>query len=158
MGRSVHGLSQHDDTVTVDFDDGSAGRYDLVIGADGIHSTVRRLLFGTDAVRPVGQVAWRFVTACPAEVTTWSVQLGRGVAFLAMPIGDGRVYCYADTSADSSPQPGDNACSSGLLTSWPGSAHPCRPFSTRSARTMRYTSRRSKKSPLTSGRAGRCCS
>ena len=41
-------------------------------------------------------------------MTTWSVQLGRGVAFLAMPIGDGRVYCYADTSADSSPQPGDN--------------------------------------------------
>ena len=63
MGRSVRGLSQHDDTVTVDFDDGSAGRYDLVIGADGIHSTVRQLVFGADAVRPVGQVAWRFVTA-----------------------------------------------------------------------------------------------
>jgi 2-polyprenyl-6-methoxyphenol hydroxylase-like FAD-dependent oxidoreductase len=108
MGRSVRALSQHDDTVTVEFDDGSVGRYDLVIGADGIHSTVRRLLFGADTIRPVGQVAWRFVTACPAEVTTWSVQLGRGVAFLAMPIGGGRVYCYADTSADSNPQPGDN--------------------------------------------------
>jgi FAD-dependent urate hydroxylase len=69
-GVSLQQLSQQDDTVTVGFDDGSAGHYDLVLGADGVHSQVRRLVVGADAVRPVGQVAWRFVTACPPEVTT----------------------------------------------------------------------------------------
>jgi FAD-dependent urate hydroxylase len=105
MGVSLQGLSQQDGTVTVEFDDGSAGRYDLVIGADGIHSTVRRLAVGVGAVRPLGQLAWRFVTECPPEVTTWTVLLGRGVTFLAVPIGRGQVYCYCDTPADSTPRP-----------------------------------------------------
>ena len=86
-GVSLQQLSQRDDTVTVEFVDGTAGHYDLVIGADGIHSTVRRLAVGPDAVRPLGQLAWRFVTECPPEVTTWTVLLGRGVTFLAVPIG-----------------------------------------------------------------------
>jgi FAD-dependent urate hydroxylase len=111
MGASLHRLSQEDGAVTVEFDDVSVGDYDLVIGADGIHSQVRRRLFrGADAVRPVGQVAWRFVTTCPPEVTTWTVLLGSGVAFLAVPIGHSRVYCYCDAPADGIPRiSGDDA-------------------------------------------------
>jgi FAD-dependent urate hydroxylase len=100
MGVSVQRLSQHDDTVTVEFGDATVDSYDLVIGADGIHSTVRDLAFGVGAVRPVGQLAWRFVTKCPPEVTTWTVLLGRNVTFLAVPIGRDRVYCYCDTPTD----------------------------------------------------------
>lgn len=101
MGVSLQGLSQQDETVAVECDDGSAGRYDLVLGADGIHSQVRRLVVGADVVRPVGQVAWRFVTECPPELTTWTVLLEREVTFLAVPIGRGQVYCYCDAPADS---------------------------------------------------------
>jgi FAD-dependent urate hydroxylase len=100
MGLSVQHLSQHDDTVTVEFGDATVDRYDLVIGADGIHSTVRQLAIGGGAVRPVGQLAWRFVTECPPEVTAWTVLLGRNVTFLAVPIGRDRVYCYCDTPTD----------------------------------------------------------
>jgi 2-polyprenyl-6-methoxyphenol hydroxylase-like FAD-dependent oxidoreductase len=96
MGRLVRQLSQHDNTVTVEFGDATANCYDLVIGADGIHSTVRQLAVGVCHVRPVGQLAWRFVTECPPDVTTWTVLLRRNVAFLAVPIGRGRVYCYCD--------------------------------------------------------------
>ena len=96
MGLPVQRLSQHDDTVTVEFGDATADCYDLVIGADGIHSTVRQLAVGPGAVRPVGQLAWRFVTECPPEVTTWTVLLGRNVTFLAVPIGRDQVYCYCD--------------------------------------------------------------
>jgi len=109
MGVSVVGLSQQDETVTVEFDDGSDGRYDLVIGADGIRSTVRRLAVGDTVVRPVGQRAWRFVAECPPEVTTWTVLLGRDVTFLAVPIGRGRVYGYCDEPAAHAPRrPGDD--------------------------------------------------
>jgi FAD-dependent urate hydroxylase len=100
MGRPVQRLTQQADTVTVEFGDRTADRYDLVIGADGIHSTVRRLAVDAGAVRPLGQVAWRFVTKCPAEVTTWTVLLGREVSFLAVPIGGGEVYCYCDASTE----------------------------------------------------------
>ena len=97
MGADVRELRERNGTVSVELGDGTAADYDLVIGADGIHSTVRRLVFGDDATaRPVGQVGWRFVTACPPEITTWSVMLGHRTAFLTIPIGPGRVYCYCD--------------------------------------------------------------
>ncbi len=105
MGRAVVRISQQDSTAIVEFADGTTGRYDLVIGADGIHSTVRHLAVGTCAVRPVGQLAWRFVTECPPELTTWTVLLGREVAFLAVPIGRGQVYCYCDTPSEDATRP-----------------------------------------------------
>jgi 2-polyprenyl-6-methoxyphenol hydroxylase-like FAD-dependent oxidoreductase len=100
MGLPVQRLSQQDDTVTVEFGDATVDSYDLVIGADGIHSTVRQLAIGAGTVRPVGQLAWRFVTECPPEVTAWTVLLGHKVTFLAVPIGGDRVYCYCDTPTD----------------------------------------------------------
>jgi 2-polyprenyl-6-methoxyphenol hydroxylase-like FAD-dependent oxidoreductase len=100
MGLPVRRFDQQADTVTVEFGDATVDRYDLIIGADGIHSTVRQLLVGAGAVRPVGRFAWRFVTECPSEVTTWTVLLGRDVTFLVVPIGRGHVYCYCDAPAE----------------------------------------------------------
>jgi 2-polyprenyl-6-methoxyphenol hydroxylase-like FAD-dependent oxidoreductase len=102
MGVAVRALRERNGSVAVEFDDESTGEYDLVVGADGIHSTVRRLAFGQDApARPVGQLGWRFVTGCSAEITTWSVMLGHRIAFLTLPIGKGRAYCYCDVAVNS---------------------------------------------------------
>jgi FAD-dependent urate hydroxylase len=98
LGMPVRGLRRDGETVRVEFGDGSTSDYDLVIGADGVHSTVRDLTFGAGALRPLGQYAWRFVTRCPPEVQTWTALLGRAVTFLAVPIGGDRVYCYCDAS------------------------------------------------------------
>jgi 2-polyprenyl-6-methoxyphenol hydroxylase-like FAD-dependent oxidoreductase len=43
MGTRVRALERVDGPVEVTFDDGRQGRYDLVVGADGLRSTVRRL-------------------------------------------------------------------------------------------------------------------
>jgi 2-polyprenyl-6-methoxyphenol hydroxylase-like FAD-dependent oxidoreductase len=55
--------SLHDtgDRVEVAFTDGEARSYDLVVGADGLNSEVRRTVFG-DEYRPkfTGQVCWRY--------------------------------------------------------------------------------------------------
>jgi 2-polyprenyl-6-methoxyphenol hydroxylase-like FAD-dependent oxidoreductase len=48
FGDSIRGLEQDDDGVTVTFEKAPAGRFDLVVGADGLHSHVRRLAFGPE--------------------------------------------------------------------------------------------------------------
>ena len=49
FGDSMDGLTQDSDGVTVTFRSGRTGRFGLVIGADGLHSNVRRLAFGPEA-------------------------------------------------------------------------------------------------------------
>jgi 2-polyprenyl-6-methoxyphenol hydroxylase-like FAD-dependent oxidoreductase len=46
FGDSVRALREDPDGVEVEFRTGQAERYDLVFGADGLHSAVRRLAFG----------------------------------------------------------------------------------------------------------------
>ncbi len=48
FGDSVAALDEHDEGVRVSFDHAPAREADLVIGADGLHSRVRRLAFGAD--------------------------------------------------------------------------------------------------------------
>lgn len=47
-GTSVAALADGPGGVEVACTDGSQGRYDLVVGADGLHSTVRNLAFGPE--------------------------------------------------------------------------------------------------------------
>ena len=61
LGATVTTLSQQDGEVDVAFADGSTGTYDLVVGADGIHSSIRQLVFGGIRPRHLGQASWRFL-------------------------------------------------------------------------------------------------
>ena len=53
-GLSIERLAQAGDHVAVELSDGSRDRFDLVIGADGMHSRVRELLCGRVAERATG--------------------------------------------------------------------------------------------------------
>lgn len=48
FGDSIATVDEHDDGVRLTFDRGAPRDFDLVIGADGLHSNVRRLVFGPD--------------------------------------------------------------------------------------------------------------
>jgi 2-polyprenyl-6-methoxyphenol hydroxylase-like FAD-dependent oxidoreductase len=64
---SIRTLEQDDDGVTVAFERGATRRFDLVVGADGLHSTVRRLAFGPESqfLRYLGH-CFAFASADPA--------------------------------------------------------------------------------------------
>ncbi|HEY7272432.1 MAG TPA: FAD-dependent oxidoreductase [Actinoplanes sp.] len=99
MGTAVTSIMDGDHPV-VTCSDGSSRSYDLVIGADGIHSTVRALVFGGPAPEPVGQVSWRFVVDGDASISDWNAWLGPHRSFLAVAIGGDRTYCYADLARE----------------------------------------------------------
>ncbi|MEU9040264.1 MULTISPECIES: FAD-dependent monooxygenase [unclassified Kitasatospora] len=48
FGDNVTALDQDEEGVRVSFEHGEPRRYDLVVGADGLHSAVRRLAFGPE--------------------------------------------------------------------------------------------------------------
>lgn len=64
-GRACVGVAQDDTGVTATFADGTTARGDVLVGADGIHSTVQATLFGARPARFTGNVAWRLVV--PAD-------------------------------------------------------------------------------------------
>ena len=61
LGRGISGVEVTDHGATVLFADGTRDRFDLVIGADGIHSKVRESLWGPDAPQFTGLVSYRAV-------------------------------------------------------------------------------------------------
>jgi 2-polyprenyl-6-methoxyphenol hydroxylase-like FAD-dependent oxidoreductase len=69
FGVTVRSIKYEADEVEVTLTDGSRGRYDLVVGADGANSKMRQLLFGA-AARPemTGQAVWRATVPRPPQV------------------------------------------------------------------------------------------
>jgi 2-polyprenyl-6-methoxyphenol hydroxylase-like FAD-dependent oxidoreductase len=69
LGATVTALEQTPSGVDVQFTDGTSATYDLVVGADGIHSKVRALVFGESLdARFTGQAVWRATVPRPPEV------------------------------------------------------------------------------------------
>ena len=65
LGSRIERFDQDDDSVTITMADGSTATGDILIGADGVHSTVRGQMFGKELPRYTGNVAWRGLV--PAE-------------------------------------------------------------------------------------------
>jgi FAD-dependent urate hydroxylase len=99
LGMTITALDDHGAGVRATFADASTGDYDIVVGADGVHSWVRSAVFGGADARFVGQASWRFLVDGFPEISHWTASLGRGKAFLMLPLGAGQIYCYADVSA-----------------------------------------------------------
>jgi len=59
VGHRLTALVDHDDHVDATFEKGTRISVDALVGADGIHSTVRHVLFGPEKPRFTGCVAYR---------------------------------------------------------------------------------------------------
>jgi 2-polyprenyl-6-methoxyphenol hydroxylase-like FAD-dependent oxidoreductase len=58
FNQSIKNIEQNGDGVTVYLKDARIERYDLVIGADGIHSSIRRMVFDKDEYKLVNLGAY----------------------------------------------------------------------------------------------------
>ena len=95
LGTAIGSLAQDAGGVDVVFADGSSGRYDLVVGADGIRSATRSMIGITDQPRPTGMGIFRAFGPRPASVTRTDLYYG-GPAYIAgyCPTGENSLYAY----------------------------------------------------------------
>ncbi|MFD9335314.1 FAD-dependent monooxygenase [Streptomyces sp. NPDC060028] len=91
FGDSLTALTESDDGVRADFAHGPSRTFDLVVGADGLHSTVRRLAFGPQEQfsRHLGSYVSVFSAENFLGLDNWQTWLRDGDAgFGIMPVRD----------------------------------------------------------------------
>jgi 2-polyprenyl-6-methoxyphenol hydroxylase-like FAD-dependent oxidoreductase len=109
LGRRLAGFEDSGDGVTATFSEGAGtadrARSDVLIGADGIHSTVRAGLFGEMALRYSGQTCWRSLSPFSLEdqwagrgTEIWADEAGLRAGF--SQVAEGQVYLYVTALAE----------------------------------------------------------
>lgn len=96
LGLSVDSVVQDDDGADVVFSDGSTGRYDLVIGADGLFSKVRQLMFPeVPKPRYTGQASWRALFDLPKDWENTAIFcLAPHIKVGFTPCAPGKMYMF----------------------------------------------------------------
>lgn len=95
LGTTISSLTASDHDVEVSLSDGTTRRFDLVLGADGISSKVRTLLF-PDAPKPryTGQVCWRAVVPRPASIRRAAMYIGGPIKAGIVPVSTDEMYLF----------------------------------------------------------------
>ncbi|MET3649851.1 NAD(P)/FAD-dependent oxidoreductase [Phyllobacterium ifriqiyense] len=108
--RTVTSAVASDESIRVTTAAGErlSGKY--LVGADGVHSTVRKLCFPDDgkSVAELGHSSWRFIATNPG-IDCWSVWMGEKAIVLLIPVTPQEVYCWATVTSDVSSAEGPAA-------------------------------------------------
>lgn len=109
FGKRLKTLARADAGVTLQFEDGSEHTFDVVVGADGIHSRVRSALFGEEKPRFTGVVSFRSVVPTERvkhvpEIEAFTKWWGPNPQsqIVTFPLNQGReTFVFATTGQDS---------------------------------------------------------
>jgi len=95
LGLTAAAIATDAERARAEFTDGTAGDYDLIVGADGIRSAVRGLLGITTSPQPTGMSIWRVVADRSAEMDCAELYYN-GPRYKAgyTPISAGKCYAY----------------------------------------------------------------
>ena len=99
FGRRCVGVREYHDRVVASFDDGSSAQGDVVIGADGQRSMVRRTVVGGPPARLTGWASWQGLTRSDLPIAhgfqTVNIA-GRNGHCGLIPAGDGLLHWWFD--------------------------------------------------------------
>ena len=118
LGCEVRGFSEDEADVEVALSDGTVAVGDLLVGADGLRSPVRRQLLGDGDPRYLGSTIWRGLVASggiavpPGTGMNW---WGRGSEFLAFHLADSKIYWAGVTKEPRGERPGPDGHKHDLL-------------------------------------------
>lgn len=102
LRRTLTGFAQEVDHVTAHFADGSEARGDILVGADGFGSTVRRQLLGDAPPRYSGHAIWQGYSEVQHELAPYGhfrLYVGRGRRFVFLHVDD-RTICWVAIAND----------------------------------------------------------
>ena len=104
LGLTVDSIVSCDDRADVVLSDGSRETYDLVVGADGIRSHVREMMFGKEYTPQfTGHGVWRFMAPRVPEVDHQIMYYGVGVKAGLMPVSREQMYLLLVTNEPDNP-------------------------------------------------------
>ena len=104
LGLTVDSIVSYDDRADVVLSDGSRETYDLVVGADGIRSHVREMMFGKEYTPQfTGHGVWRFTAPRLPEVDHQIMYYGVGVKAGLMPVSREQMYLLLVTNEPDNP-------------------------------------------------------
>ncbi|WEX13695.1 FAD-dependent oxidoreductase [Pseudomonas sp. G11] len=105
LGLSVQSLEQVGEGVDVLLTDGSRDCYDLVVGADGLYSRIRGLLFG-EQYRPrfTGQSVWRYNFPRAAGIDHLATFQGPAGNAGLVPLGRDQMYLFVTSHEPANPR------------------------------------------------------
>ncbi|MEU9044990.1 MULTISPECIES: FAD-dependent monooxygenase [unclassified Kitasatospora] len=99
-GISVTGCTDHGDEVEIALSDGNpTTAAAALIGADGLHSVVRRHLLGAEPPRYCGYTTLRGRSPAPPEFPNGFIVTADGMGLFAAPVGPGQLYWAAKVAA-----------------------------------------------------------
>jgi len=95
LGCTFSTIEQDAEGVEVRFTDGRRERYDLLVGADGLHSKVRQAVC-PEAPQPrySGQGVWRAVLPRPPEIRTATMWVGPRIKPGVNPVSKEEMYLF----------------------------------------------------------------
>jgi 2-polyprenyl-6-methoxyphenol hydroxylase-like FAD-dependent oxidoreductase len=103
MGTTVEVIENADSFVYTKFTDGTSETYDLVIGADGVRSKVRNMVFGEIEPNFVGQAVWRYTFERPENLENITMYYGQKAKAGIVPMTKDSAYVFIVTAEPGNP-------------------------------------------------------
>ena len=95
LGTTVEAVREQDDAVQVRLSDGSVEEYDLVIGAEGVNSTLRAMILpGIAGAQDAGQSIWRMAARCPEGLDRYTVMVAGPHRIGLVPLPGDDLYLW----------------------------------------------------------------
>ncbi|AEI46923.1 FAD-dependent monooxygenase [Runella slithyformis] len=103
MGITVESIDNQPDVANVVFTDGTTDSYDIVIAADGVHSKVRKLIFGEFKPSYVGLSVWRYPFKRPAGLDTGYIFFNKKHKLGVIPMTAESCYIFLNSAEGDNP-------------------------------------------------------